>query len=197
VSAARRAAGRTAAIGFLGLAGILALFFGGCYSPTSPNGKGEADISITNNYGEALDIHVDGAFKFTLRWQTTIEMDNVDLFHEYKIDALEPGTGKLIDTILIDVQEKQEYSWTIKSMPAIRVINDWTEIQGQKLAISMDGVFQFNLERGESRMIMKVEFGERFLVAIDLTTGRQVMSYAFRVNSNDIYEWDIKRISPN
>jgi hypothetical protein len=197
VSAAQRAVGRTAVIKFLALAGVLGLFLGGCYSPTSPNGKGEADISITNNYGEALDIYVDGVFKFTLRWGTTIEIDDVDLFHEYKIDAKEPVTGRLVDTTLVDVQTKQEYTWTIKSAPAIKVINDWTEIQGQKLAISMDGAFQFNLERGESRMIIRVEFGERYLVAIDLTTGKQIASYTFKINANENYEWDIKRISPS
>ena len=75
--------------------------------------------------------------------------------------------------------------------------NDWTEVQGEKLAISMDGVWLFNLERGESRWIMQVDFGERFLAAVNLSTGREVAAISFQVDDNDIYEWDIKRITPN
>jgi hypothetical protein len=77
------------------------------------------------------------------------------------------------------------------------VINDWTEVQGEKLAISMDGVWLFNLDRGESRWIMEVGFGERFLAAVNLSTGREVASTSFQIDDNDTYQWDIKKITPN
>jgi hypothetical protein len=192
-----RSAGRRGIARLLAVVASLALFGVDCKSPTSPKGNGEADISITNDYGTALDIYVDGAFKFTLRWKTTIEIDDVTLYHEYKLEAREPGTGKLIETTLIDVQAEQDYAWTINAAPRFKVINDWSEAQGEKLAISMDGVFQFNLERGESRMIMQVDFGERFLAAVNSGTGGAVASISFNVNANKTYVWDIKRISSN
>jgi len=192
-----RSAGRRGIARLLAVVASLTLFGVDCRSPTSPKGNGEADISITNDYGTALNIYVDGTFKFTLRYKTTLEIDDVTLYHEYKLEAREPATGKLIETTLIDVQAEQDYSWTINAAPRIKVINDWSEAQGEKLAISLDGVFQFNLERGESRLIMQVDSGERFLAAVDPVTGRTVASISFNIIANKTYEWDIKRISPN
>lgn len=192
-----RSAGRRGIARLLAVVASLTLFGVDCRSPTSPKGNGEADISITNDYGTALNIYVDGTFKFTLRYKTTLEIDDVTLYHEYKLEAREPATGKLIEITLIDVQAEQDYSWTINAAPRIKVINDWSEAQGEKLAISLDGVFQFNLERGESRLIMQVDSGERFLAAVDPVTGRTVASISFNIIANKTYEWDIKRISPN
>lgn len=177
----------------LALIAVLGLFGGDCKSPTSPKGQGEADITITNNYGVPLDIYVDGAFKFTLTWKTSIEMDDVPIFHEYILEAKEPASGKLIDSTTIDVQTKTDYSWTIEGPPHIKITNNWSERLSDRLAISLDGVFQFNLSRGESRMIMNVEFGERFLSAVDVATGKQVASTTLKVLDNGLYEWEIKR----
>jgi hypothetical protein len=195
--AVKKAAVQWGIVRVLALVGILGLLGVDCKSPTSPKGGGEADITVTNDYGEALDIYLDGTFKFTLRYKSSIEIDNVTIYHEYALEAREPGTGRLIDSTMVDVQGKSEYTWTIDPPPRIKVINDWTEKQGERLAITMDGVFQFNLERGESRVIMKVDFGERFLAAVNLSTGQEVASISFKINDTGTYEWDIKRVTPD
>jgi hypothetical protein len=179
----------------LALVGLLALLCAHCKSPTSPKGNGEADITVTNDYGSPLDIYLDGEFKFNLRYRWSIEIDDVTVFHEYALEAREPGTGRLIDSTMVDVQLKDKYSWTVNPPPRVKVTNDWTEKLGEKLAVSMDGVFQFNLERGESRMIMKVEYGERFLEAVNPDTGQEVASTSFKIDGNETYEWDIKKIT--
>ena len=89
----KSAALRWSIVRLLALAGILGLLGAACKSPTSPKGNGEADISITNGYGEALDIYLDGSFQFTLRWGTTIEIDDVTLYHEYTLEARGPAPG--------------------------------------------------------------------------------------------------------
>ncbi len=197
MKAVRRTAVQLGIVRVLALVGILGLFGAGCKSPTSPRGSGEADISITNDHSDVLNIYVDGTFKFALRYRTTIEIDDVELYHEYSLEAREPATGQLIDVTLIDVQTETDYGWTINPPPRIKVTNNWSQVQGEKLAVSMDGVFKFDLERGEIRMIMQVDYGEHFLEAVNLSTGKPVASTSFQIQKNDTYEWDIAHLSPS
>jgi len=177
-------------VGIVTLMGILALSLIRCKSPTSPEGKGEADIIVTNDCGETVDIYMDGVLKFALKHKWTIEIDNVSL-GEHEIEARELTTGRLIDSDTIDVQEKIDYTWTIGAPPSIKVTNNF----GKSLTIYMDGNYQFNLVDDESRWIMGVSYGERYLKAIDTSSGQEAASTTIKVDKNEDYYWTIEKIT--
>jgi hypothetical protein len=186
----KRSRSLKAIVRIAGLLGILGLALVQCKSPTSPEGKGEADITVINDSGETVDIYLDGEFKFTLKHKWSIEIDNVSL-EQHELEARELNTGKVIDQETLDVEEKIDYSWTVGDPPDIKVINDY----GKALAIYMDGDYQFDLAREESRWIIDVAYGERFLKAIDTSTGQEVASTSIKVDNNEDYSWTIEKIT--
>ena len=153
-------------IRLVGLIGILILPLITCKSPTSPDGQGEADIIVVNEYGETVDIYMDGSFKFSLRHKSSIEIDNVSL-EEHELEARLVGTETVIDSETITVEEKTDYTWTVEDPPDINVTNQY----GATLKIYMDGNYQFDLADKENRWIMDVSYGERFLKAIKASDG--------------------------
>jgi hypothetical protein len=161
-----------------------------CISPTSPNGQGEADIIVSNEYGETLDIYMDGVFKFSLRHKNTIEIDNVSL-EDHELEAKKVGTETVIDSETITVEEKTDYTWTIEDPPDINVTNEY----GTTLKIYMDGNYQFDLVDKENRWIIDVSYGERFLEAIRASDGHEAASTTIKVDDNTDYSWTIEKIS--
>ncbi len=180
---------RTLRSGLIAL-GILALALAaaGCKSPTSPSG-GEADIIIVNDYGEAADLYMDGAFKFTIANKMTIEIDDVSL-DEHVLTAKRTGTDIVIGSTTIDVTSKIDYSWTIDNPPDINVTNN----SGIDVAVSMDGQYRFDLADDENRWIMDVPMGERYLKATRLSDGREVASTTIKIEENKDYAWTIEVI---
>lgn len=181
---------RALRIGFIGL-GILALVLApaGCKSPTSPE-DGEADILITNEVGETVDLYMDGELRFSIGDKWTIEIDNVDLA-EHVLEARRAGTDAVIDSTTIDVASRIDYAWTIDDPPDIKVTN----ASGQAVSVEMDGVLQFRLEDDEDRWINDVAYGNRFLKARRLSDGRDVASTTITVDENEDYAWTISVIS--
>ena len=171
----------------LALAFLLALSGAACKSPTSPDVEGEADIVVTNDYGEALDVSMDGVFRFTIGFKETIEIDNVTE-EIHLLEARVKGTATLVDSEEIEVENLSDYAWTIDNPPDINVINQ----SGLGLRISLDGVVRFDLADEENRWIMDVPFGERFLKATRLSDGRDVASTTLRVEENTDYTWTIQ-----
>jgi hypothetical protein len=170
--------------------GILFLSMVRCKSPTSPDGQGEADIIVSNDYGETVDIYMDGSFKFALRYKNSIEIDNVSL-EEHELEAREPGSGKIVDSTTIDVEDKIDYAWTVDDPPDIKVINNY----GKALSIYLDEEFQFDLADEESRWIIDVALGVRFLKALDTGDGHEVASTSLKVDQNADYSWTIQKIT--
>ncbi len=167
---------------------ILLIFSGtACKSPTSPDGEGEADIVVTNDYGETLDVSMDGIFRFSIGFKETIEIDNVTEEIHY-LEARVKGTETLVDSEEIEVENLSDYAWTIDNPPDINVINQ----SGLSLRISLDGVVRFDLNDEENRWIMDVPYGERFLKATRLSDGREVASTTLRVDENTDYTWTIQ-----
>ena len=170
-------------------AGILLGLSTGCKSPTSPEGKGEADILVTSDVEETLDISMDGVFLFEIAYKNRIEIDNVSL-EEHTLEARRRDTGLLIETETIDVVDETDYSWTVDDPPDITVTNSCRF----PVRVSMDGVHQFDLERSEGRMIVDVDYGDRFLKAWAAEDGREVASITIRVEENQDYSWTIREI---
>lgn len=156
-----------------------------CKSPTSPGGKGEADIVIYNEYGESLDIYMDGDFKFSIEHNGQVEMDDVS-YGEYEFEAKKANEVIATETIL--VEEDIDYSWVIDDPPDIRIYNYF----GETLAIYMDGNYQFSMVAEEDRWIIDVAYGERFLVARRVDDDCQVASITINATENTDYYWFIE-----
>jgi hypothetical protein len=167
--------------------GILTGLWTGCKSPTSPNGEGEADIIVFNDYGEDLDIYMDGTFRFTAGFKTSIEIDNVSL-EEHDLEARLKASGLTVDSETIEVEEKTDYTWTVDNPPDINVINQ----SGISLRILLDGQYQFDLSHEENRWIIDVFYGERFLKALRADNEEEVASITLRVDENKDYSWTIE-----
>ena len=170
--------------------GIIILFLTHCKSPTSPDNEGEADIIVTNDCSKIVDIYMDGEFQFTLRHKWSIEIDDVSL-EEHDLEARETGSGATIASETIEVEQETDYTWTVDDTPDIQVYNYYKKTLG----IYMDGYFQFNLEYEESRWILDVDYGERFLKALDASDGSEVASTSIKVDENKDYTWTIQKIT--
>lgn len=171
----------------LALVILLVFSSAACKSPTSPDGEGEADIVVTNDYGETLDVSMDGVFRFSIGFKDTIEIDNVTE-EIHLLEARIQGTATLVDSEEIEVENLSDYSWTIDNPPDINVTNK----SGLSLRVSLDGVVKFDLADEENRWIIDVPFGERFLKATRLADGREVASITIRVEENTDYAWTIQ-----
>jgi len=157
-----------------------------CKSPTSPDGLGEADITIHNEYGQPLDIYVNGNFRFTIQNNTEIEIDDVP-FGNYTLEAKEVNTDIIVKSETLKVEEKIDYLWIIDDPPDINVINQF----GRTLKIYMDGAYQFDLAHEENRWIIDVTYGEHFLKAVRASDSKQVASVTIYVGENTDYSWTV------
>jgi hypothetical protein len=170
-------------------AGILIGPWSGCKSPTSPNGKGEADIIVISDVEDAMDIYMDGVFMFEIKYKEKIEIDNVTLA-EHEMEAKAKGTDTVIESGTVDVVEESDYSWTVDDPPDIYVTNNCKF----PVRVSMDGGHQFDLERNDGRWIIDVAYGDRFLKAWSAEDGREVASKTIAIEENQDYSWTIAEI---
>jgi hypothetical protein len=170
--------------------GMVILFLAHCKSPTSPDNEGEADIIVTNDCSKIVDIYMDGEIQFTLRHKWTIEIDDVSL-EDHDLEARETGSGTIIASETIEVEDETDYTWTVDDTPDILVYNYFKKTLG----IYMDGDFQFNLRYEESRWILDVDFGERYLKALDAGDGSEVASTSIKIDENTDYTWTIQKIT--
>jgi len=179
-------AGRLPSAAVLAAAALLLISAWSCKSPTSPD-AGEADIIVSSRWTEPLDIFMDGAFKFTLTYKNTAEIDNVSL-ERHQMEAKTQATGEIVLQEILEISAKTDYTWTIQHRARINCINAFDV----PLKIYMDGVFQFNLASGENRWILEVPLGDRFLAAFRIINGQQAQSATIKVTQNKDYTWGIR-----
>ena len=166
--------------------GAVILASAACKSPTSTDAGGEADIIVTNDYGSAVDIYMDGEFKFTIGDKWSIEIDDVEI-DEHLLEAKQTGTQTVIVSDTIDVTELTDYTWTVDDPPDIDIINNSDEI----LKIYLDGTYKFEIGEEEDRWITDVAFGERLLQAFSAETGLEVASTTIKIEEYKDYTWTI------
>lgn len=183
----------------LALIATLAFLQTGCESLFGPKTEEaaqtseEARIICTNNYGEVLDIYMDGKIQFTLGTITsgsaqnnTKKIRNVNL-NEHTLQGRLTGTSTVVDEQTIDVTSYQDYPYTIGAPPSINISNRF----GVTLKIYMDDVYQFDLANDESRWIMNVSKTEHFLKATKASNGKEVASTTITTDANKTYTWSI------
>jgi|GEM_PF-865303 len=177
------------------LIGILVFLLAGCESIFGPKAEEEeeeeeeeeARIIIDNEYGESLDIYMDGTFQFLIGHTDTKKIRHVTK-DEHDLEARIPGTSTVVDSTTIDVTSYTDYTWTIDDPPDINVTNYY----GKTLKIYMDGNYQFDLVDKENRWIIDVAMGERHLKALKASDNKEVASTTIDVTENKDYSWVIE-----
>lgn len=182
-------------IGILIFVGILIFSSISCESIFGPSTEEEeeeeedeeARIIVYNNYGESLNIYMDGSFQFLLEHEDDEKIRNVSL-DEHELEAKNPSTNAVVDSEEIDVTDYVDYTWTIDDAPDINVTNNY----GKTLKIYMDEIYQFDLVDEENRWIIDVAFGEHFLKAVKAADSKEVASTTIDVDENTDYTWVIE-----
>jgi hypothetical protein len=71
------------------------------------------DIVITNNYGTALKIYMDGNYQFDLAYKESRWIMDVTKA-EHFLKARRADNDKEVASVTIDVDENKDYTWTIE-----------------------------------------------------------------------------------
>jgi hypothetical protein len=196
ISMKKRAKNSDFSIGILILIGILIFSLASCESIFGPKTEEtteeeeegeEARIIVYNEYGESLDIYMDGTFQFLVGHKSDAKIRYVSL-DEHELEAKKSNTNEVVDSKTIDVTSYMDYTWTIDDPPDINVTNRY----GYTLKIYMDGNYQFDLADEEDRWIIDVAFGERFLKAIRAGDNKEIASTTIDVEENKDYSWVIE-----
>jgi hypothetical protein len=176
------------------LIGILVFLLVGCESILGPKAEEEttsedeeARIIIDNEYGESLDIYMDGTFQFSIGHTETKKIRHVTK-DEHDLEARIAGTNTVVDSTTVDVTSYTDYTWTIQDPPDINVTNNY----GKTLKIYMDGNYQFDIVDKENRWIIDVAMGERMLKALKASDNKEVASTTINVTENKDYSWVIE-----
>jgi hypothetical protein len=171
--------------------GIISLISVSCKSPESPDADTEestvANIIIINDYGEALDIYLDGVFQFSLAHEDTGEIEDVSL-EKHRILAKKVGINRVVDWRDIEITDTVDYTWIIDDPADINIANN----SGISLKIYMDEIYQFDLADEENRWILDVEWGEHLLKALKLIDDAAYASTIIEITKNQDYSWTIE-----
>lgn len=171
------------------LIGVFSLLSSSCNSPESPDTEepeAVATLTVTNDYGEILDVYLDGEFQFVLGDQESKVIEDISQA-THRLEAKKVGTSEVVDWYDFEITEINDYTWVIDDPPDINVINS----SGIKLKIFMDGVYQFDIADEENRWILDVSRAEHYLRADRVEDGTEYASTTINVIRNADYTWGI------
>ena len=172
------------------LAVVIGLTFLACESVEDPNEEEDdteiASIMVNNDYGETLDIFMNGVFQFTLEHEESEDVDDVEL-DEHTLQARLAGTDQVVDEEEFDVTSYTVYTWTIDDPPDLNIINE----SGIDLMIYINDQYYFNLVDEEDRWVMNVEYGDYNVKAFKVSNEAEYASATITVDDNIDYSWTI------
>jgi len=169
---------------------VISLFFiGSCKSPESPDEQptdNTSSIKITNDFGEAMDIYMDGVFIFVINYNEVKIIEDVST-GEHQLIGYRVNTNIQLASLKIDISSAGEYAWYIDDPADINVQN----YSGYNLSIYMDNEFMFNLADEENRWILDVSHDKHYLKANKISDGSEYASITIEVTENKDYSWTI------
>lgn len=168
---------------------VISLVATNCKSPESPDSGSSvsvATITITNDYGEALDIYLDEILQFMLAYEESKDIEDVSL-DTHRLEAKNVGTDQVVDWYDFEITAVDNYFWIVDDPADINVINN----SGFQLKIYMDGQYQFDLADEENRWILDVSRSEHLLKADKAEDDTEYASITLEVTKNMDYTWEI------
>ncbi len=158
-----------------------------CKSPNSPENI-QANIFVSNECGIAIDVYVNGAFKFSLEFLIYEVVENVS-GGTYVIVAKKKDTAEQIATETVNVNASGEYWVSILSAASLNIVNNY----GETLNIYTNGSLQGELGDGENQVFTHVPYGEHELEAAKTSDNTLVASTTLNVLEEKEYTWTIKK----
>lgn len=172
--------------GILIILGIVMLSLIDCKSPETSE-EVVASIYVSNECGLAIDVYMDGAFKFTLEFLYYEIIENVSS-GTYEIVAKKEGTDEVIVTEIVTITTSSEAWVSILYSASINVVNQY----GEALNIYTNGNLQGELGDGENQVFTKVPYGEQVIEAAKASDNSFVASVTINVVEEKEYTWTIK-----
>lgn len=171
---------------FIGL-GILALSLTGCQNPTSPDEETQPYITVRNSSGIALDIYMDGTFRFSLENDTYDYIENVTP-GTHLLEAKKKDTDSLVKSMTAEISEDFSYTWTITSNATLKITNNY----GETLDIYGDGQFKSEIA-DQAEITLNIPYGEHLLEAKERGGSTVVASTTIEIDEDIIYPWVIRK----
>ena len=157
-----------------------------CKSPESPEDI-NATITVSNECGVAIDVYMDGVYKFSLEFLIYEVIENVS-GGTYEIVAKKKDTDEIQSSNTVYVTASGDYWVSILSSASINIINNY----GEALNIYTNGSLQGELGDQENQVFTNVPYGEHVLEASKASDNSLVARTTINVVEQKEYTWTIK-----
>ena len=165
---------------------VLLLAVIGCKNSTT-NEETQANITVSNECGAALDVFMNGDYKFSLDYREYNTIQNVaTVTHE--LVAKMKGTEILVLADTVEITSLTEYVWNILSSADLTIANQY----GETLNIYGDGSLQGDIDDGQAETLGSIPYGEHVMEARKLDN-TVVGSVTILIEENKEYIWTITK----
>lgn len=144
-----------------------------------------SEIEVSNECGVAIDVFMDGIFKFSIEFGFIKTIKNVE-WGTYLFEARKSSSGALIISEELSVRINEILRWRVWSYADIKITNNY----GETLNIYGDNVYVGEIEDQSYSLMENVPYGDRKLEA-RLSDNTVVASATIAIEDNIIYEWTI------
>jgi hypothetical protein len=156
-----------------------------CKSPESPEDI-NATITVSNECGVAIDVYMDGVYKFSLEFLIYEVIENVS-GGTYEIVAKKKDTDEIQSSNTVYVSADGNYWVSILSSASINVINNY----GDALNIYTNGSLQGELGDKENQVFTNVPYGEHILEASKASDNSFVARTTINIVEQKEHTWTI------
>lgn len=173
--------------GIITLLGIFLFVLISCKSPHDPEAE-KATVYVYNEYGVALDIFMDGNFKFSVEFSDSDVIENVEPgLHVF--EAKKIGTDEIIASDSMEIAAGGNYEWTIMSLASLKVTNEY----GETLSIYANDTYLGDIDDQESQSVSNFPYGEYQLKALRTSDETEVASTTINIVEDKEYLWTISK----
>ena len=167
--------------------GILVMALFSCNNPAGPEDTAPY-ITVQNGCGIALDIYMDGTFKFFLN------NNEYDLIQDittgtHLLEATKKDTAIMVRSYTAEVAADTSYTWTINSNAQMKITNNY----GETLDIYGDGARYSELTDQTDIVFPTIPYGEHLLEAKKQGGTTVVASITIDVIEDILYTWIIQK----
>ena len=168
--------------------GLLLLAGSGCKNSTTPDGNDKPRITVRNNCGIAVDIYMDGTYKFFLEHKEYYYIEDVPV-GTHLLVAKRKGTDKVLKSETAEIAAASNYTWTLNSTASVAITNNY----GETLSIYGDGTYQTDVDDQVTAQIGKVDYGGHLFEAKRPNQTEVLASTTIEVLGDNVYTWTITK----